>query len=253
MKSVWLTVLLLLPLSLQAEQLLEQAQQQSEGLTSEAVAAQQRIELLDDATRAALTEYRQASTQAEALTEYSERMQQLVQTQTAEIASLQQQIDSVADTQREMVPLIRRMIESLGAFVALDLPFLLEEREERIARLQALLVEPEVSVAELYRRVLEAYQIESDYGRTLEAWRGPLGEGEQQRVVEFLRVGRLMLFYQSLDGQQQGYWDTAQGQWQALPSSYRRALDQGMAIARNEQTPQLLRLPMPVVSAEVTP
>lgn len=253
MKSVWLTVLLLLPLSLQAEQLLEQAQQQSEALISEAVAAQQRIDLLDDATRAALTEYRQASTQAEALTEYSERMQQLVQTQAAEIASLQQQIDSVADTQREMVPLIRRMIESLDAFVALDLPFLLEEREERIARLQALLVEPEVSVAELYRRVLEAYQIESDYGRTLEAWRGPLGEGEQQRVVEFLRVGRLMLFYQSLDGQQQGYWDTAQGQWQALPSSYRRALDQGMAIARNEQTPQLLRLPMPVVSAEVTP
>ena len=113
MKSVWLTVLLLLPLSLQAEQLLEQAQQQSEALTSEAVAAQQRIDLLDDATRAALTEYRQASTQAEALTEYSERMQQLVQTQAAEIASLQQQIDSVADTQREMVPLIRRMIESL--------------------------------------------------------------------------------------------------------------------------------------------
>ena len=64
-------------------------------------------------------------------------------------------------------------------------------------RLQALLVDPDVSIAELYRRVLEAYQIESEYGRTLEAWRGPLNDGDQQRVVEFLRGGRLMLFFQS--------------------------------------------------------
>lgn len=253
MKPVWLTALLMLPLTLHAQQSLEQAQQQSEALTSEAVAAQQRIDQLDDATRAALSEYRQASTQAQALTDYSERMQQLVAAQIEELSSLQRQLDSIADTQREMLPLIRRMIESLDAFVALDMPFLLEEREERVARLQALLVDPDISIAELYRRVLEAYQIESDYGRTLEAWRGSLGEGDQQRVVEFLRIGRLMLFYQSLDGQQQGYWDVTQQQWQMLPSSYRRALDQGMAIARSEQTPQLLRLPMPVVSAEVTP
>jgi len=150
-----------------------------------------------------------------------------------------------------MLPLIRRMIESLEAFVALDMPFLLDEREDRIARLQDLLIDPEISVAELYRRVLEAYQIESDYGRTLEAWRGQLPAGEQERVVEFLRIGRLMLFYQSLDGQEQGYWDTAAGRWQVLPASYRRALSNGIAIARNEQSPQLLRLPMPAVSAEV--
>lgn len=254
MKPVWLAgVLLTLPLTLQAQQALEQAQQQSQALVTDAVAAQQRIDQLDQATRDALEAYRHAVTQADALTDYSERMQQLVASQADEIASLQQQIDSVADTQREMLPLIRRMIESLDAFIALDLPFLLDEREERVARLQALLVDPDVSIAELYRRVLEAYQIESEYGRTLEAWRGALGDGDQQRVVEFLRVGRLMLFYQSLDGRQQGYWDVAHGQWQALPSSYRRALDQGMAIARNEQTPQLLRLPMPRISAEVAP
>ncbi|SEG68028.1 DUF3450 domain-containing protein [Halopseudomonas aestusnigri] len=254
MKPLWLAVVLLtLPLTLQAQQSLEQAQQQSQALVDDAVAAQQRINELDQATRAALEAYRHAVTQADALTDYSERMQQLVASQADEIASLQQQIDSVADTQREMLPLIRRMIESLDAFIALDLPFLLDEREERVARLQALLVDPDVSVAELYRRVLEAYQIESEYGRTLEAWRGALKDGDQQRVVEFLRVGRLMLFFQSLDGQHQGYWDAAHGQWQALPSSYRRALDQGMAIARNEQTPQMLRLPMPQVSVEVAP
>ena len=126
MKPLWLTVVLLtLPLTLQAQQSLEQAQQQSQALVDDAVAAQQRINELDQATRAALEAYRHAVTQADALIDYSERMQQLVASQADEIASLQQQIDSVADTQREMLPLIRRMIESLDAFIALDLPFLL--------------------------------------------------------------------------------------------------------------------------------
>ena len=116
MKPLWLTVVLLtLPLTLQAQQSLEQAQQQSQALVDDAVAAQQRIDELDQATRAALEAYRHAVTQADALIDYSERMQQLVASQADEIASLQQQIDSVADTQREMLPLIRRMIESLDA------------------------------------------------------------------------------------------------------------------------------------------
>ena len=252
MKAVWLVALLAAPLSVQAQQALQQAQQESRELTAEAVATQQRIDNLDDAARAALEGYTQAQDQALALNDYSERLQSMVEAQAQELTSLQQQIDSLADTQREMLPLIRRMIESLEAFVALDMPFLLDEREDRIARLQDLLIDPEISVAELYRRVLEAYQIESDYGRTLEAWRGQLPAGEQERVVEFLRIGRLMLFYQSLDGQEQGYWDTAAGRWQVLPASYRRALSNGIAIARNEQSPQLLRLPMPAVSAEVS-
>ena len=167
------------------------------------------------------------------------------------IPSIASQIESIDSTERGVLPLMQDMIDGLVEDISSGVPFLLDEREDRIARLQDLLIDPEISVAELYRRVLEAYQIESDYGRTLEAWRGQLPTGEQERVVEFLRIGRLMLFYQSLDGQEQGYWDAAAGRWQVLPASYRRALSNGIAIARNEQSPQLLRLPMPAVSAEV--
>ena len=152
MKAVWLAALLAAPLSVQAQQALQQAQQESRELTAEAVATQQRIDNLDDAARAALEEYTQAQDQALALNDYSERLQLMVEAQAQELTSLQQQIDSLADTQREMLPLIRRMIESLEAFVALDMPFLLDEREDRIARLQDLLTDPEISVAELYRR-----------------------------------------------------------------------------------------------------
>jgi ABC-type transporter Mla subunit MlaD len=252
MRAVWLTALLSLPMVVQAQSV-QQAQQQSSALTAVAVDSQQRIDQLDDATRSALETYRQANQQISQLGEYNSRMEKVVAQQQQELASLQEQLGGIEHTQAEMRPLIRRMVESLEQFIAVDLPFLPEEREDRVARLQDLLVDPEVSIAELYRRVLEAYQIESDYGRTLEAWRGELVQGGDARVVEFLRLGRLMLFYQTLDGQEQGYWDSATRSWQALPGGYRRTLDQGLAIARTEQMPVMLRLPLPAVSQEVTP
>ncbi len=252
MRAVWLTALLSLPLAAQAQSV-QQAQQQSSALAAAAVGSQQRIDQLDDATRSALETYRQANQQISQLGEYNSRMEKVVAQQQEELTSLQEQLGGIEHTQSEMRPLIRRMVESLEQFIAVDLPFLPEEREDRVARLQDLLVDPEVSIAELYRRVLEAYQIESDYGRTLEAWRGELVQGDDARVVEFLRLGRLMLFYQTLDGHEQGYWDSATGGWQALPSGYRRTLDQGLAIARTEQMPVMLRLPLPAVGQEVTP
>ncbi len=81
----------------------------------------------------------------------------------------------------------------LAEFIAADVPFLPLERADRLAALQELMPRADVSMAEKYRRILEAYQIESDYGYTLEAWRGELGEGSEQRSVEFLRLGRVML------------------------------------------------------------
>ncbi|MEH6567183.1 MAG: DUF3450 domain-containing protein [Halopseudomonas sp.] len=252
MRAVWLTALLCVPLAVQAQSV-QQAQQQSSELTAAAVDSQQRIDQLDDATRNALETYRQANQQISQLGEYNSRMQKVVAQQQAELVSLREQLGSIEHTQAEMRPLIRRMVESLEQFIAVDLPFLPEERQDRLARLQDLLVDPEVSIAELYRRVLEAYQIESDYGRTLEAWRGELTQGDDARVVEFLRLGRLMLFYQTLDGQEQGYWDTTTQEWQVLPSGYRRTLEQGLAIARTEQMPVMLRLPLPAVSQEMTP
>ena len=253
MRAVWITVLLFLPLASQAQQAVQQAQRQSSELTSAAAASQRRIDQLDDATRSALASYQQANQQIIQLTEYNGRMNDVVARQQQELSSLRAQLQSIEQTQAQVRPLIRRMVDTLAQFVAVDMPFLLDERAQRVARLQDLLVDPDVSVAELYRRVLEAYQIESDYGRTLEAWRGELVQADTSRVVEFLRLGRLMLFYQTLDAQEQGYWDVTTQRWQVLPKGYRRTLEQGMAIARTEQVPVMLRLPLPAVTSEQMP
>lgn len=244
----WLIGLLLMPAVVLADPRLQSAQQESEALQRDAAAAQQRIEQLDDASREALQRYRDALLQSRQLRDYNTRMAAMVDDQRNELESLEEQLASIEQTQRAVLPLLQQMVTSLETFVALDVPFLPEERNTRIGQLHTLLDRADVSVAEKYRRVIEAYQIESDYGRTLEAWRGSLEDGDSARTVEFLRLGRVMLYYQSLDGREQGYWDAAEQRWASLPGSYRRRLEQGIRIARQQQTPELLRLPLKPVT-----
>lgn len=250
MRSVFMAVAVVASFAVSAQDAAQRALDESEALTREAVQSQQRIDALDDATRDALERYRQALTRREQLVDYNQQLEKIVASQREELERLQTQLVSIEDTQHAVLPLLQRMLGSLEQFIELDLPFQLEERRERVAQLQSLLSRPGVSVAEKYRRILEAYQIESDYGRTLEAWRGTLQSGSDTRVVEFLRLGRVMLFYQTPDGSDQGYWDPQQGTWSALSGDYRRTLEQGLNIARQQQTPALLRLPLPPVQVQ---
>lgn len=248
MRAVLILLAVLLPAAVAAQGVTERALDESEALMRDAQGSQQRVESLDDASREALLRYRQALQQREQLDEYNTRLAAMVAAQQTELQSLEGQLSSIEDTQRELLPLMQRMLDSLEQFIALDLPFLPQERSERIEQLRDLMLRADVSVAEKYRRLIEAYQIESDYGRTLEAWRGSLEQDDRIRVVDFLRLGRVMLFYQSLDGREQGVWDADRQTWAALPNAYRRSMQQGLRVARQQQTPMLLRLPLPPLS-----
>ena len=251
MRAVWIIQMAaLLPGLALGQGAGEQALAEGEALMTDAQRSQQRVDQLDDATREALNRYRHAIQQKDQLAEYNKQLAEMVESQRNELDDLQAQLATIEETQAEVMPLLQRMLNSLEQFIELDVPFLEDERADRLAQLKALMIRPEVTVAEKYRRVLEAYQIESDYGRTLEAWRGSLEVDGSERVVEFLRLGRLMLFYQTLDGHIQGYWDTGTREWQPLPASYNRTLQQGLDMARQQQTPALLRLPLPPVSEQ---
>lgn len=223
---------------------------ESQQLAAEAKASQARIEQLDDASREMLGEYRNALQQAEALKGYNAQLRELVAAQRQELAGYQTQLDGIERTQEAVTPQMRRMVEVLGEFIAADLPFLPDERSDRLAQLQDLLPRADVSLAEKYRRILEAYQVESDYGRTLEAWRGELPVAGGSRSVEFLRLGRAMLYYQTLDGHESGWWNPQSQAWELLDGNARRPLHQAIAIARQEQAPALLELPVKTLSQE---
>lgn len=241
---------LMLPALPLAASPLDAALDESQRQAGDAKASQSRVESLDDASRQMLLDYRNALQQAESLKGYNVQLRELVAAQRKELEGYQRQLDGIERTQEAVTPQMRRMVEVLGEFIAADLPFLPDERADRLAQLQELLPRADVSLAEKYRRILEAYQIESDYGRTLEAWRGELPEEGGSRSVEFLRLGRVMLYYQTLDGHESGWWNPQANAWQALDSSARRPLSQAIAIAREQQAPSLLQLPVKTLAGE---
>ena len=210
---------------------------------------QKRIDALDDQTREALNEFRQTMAQVEDLAAYNEQLQVLVSTQRVELADYERKFDEIEVTKRRILPLIVRMIDVLEEFVDIDIPYLERERTQRIAALRELMQRPEVPTSEKYRRVSEAYQIELEYGHTIEAYEGEVDFGGETRTVAFLRFGRLGLYYMTLDGVEIGYWDNGADEWRELGDEYRQPLDRAIRIARKQLPPDLIRLPVPAPEA----
>lgn len=211
--------------------------------------SQQTIDKLADDTQRMLDDYQLTLRETDSLRAYNDYLQKMVAAQETEIASIDRQLNEIETTNRGVVPLMARMIDSLDQFIQLDAPFLPGERKERLAQLRDLMDRADITVSEKYRRVMEAYQIETDYGRTIEAYRDTLKTNGGDRSVDFLRIGRVTLIYQTLDGKEAGIWNQKEGNWNLLPDDYRRSVTQGLRIARKQAAPDLLRLPIPAPEA----
>ena len=207
--------------------------------------SQARVDAVVNQTRSLADQFRQTLREIEGLEVYNRLLERQVARQEEQKEQIRASIDQVTVVQRQIVPLMDRMISGLEQFVALDVPFLAEERHARVDRLKTLLERQDVTVAEKFRRVMEAYQIENEYGRTIENYRGQLEIDGLLRDVEFLRIGRVTLVYQTSDGQRQGVWDQRNGRWVALDSEYRNRIRQALRVARRQIAPELLILPVP--------
>ncbi|MEM9314985.1 MAG: DUF3450 domain-containing protein [Pseudomonadota bacterium] len=212
--------------------------------------AQASVDEVHDQTRRLIDAYRAELRIVEGLETYIEMLDAQISNQENEISTLQTSNPDGAVIERQILPLLARMIDGLEQFVALDLPFLGDERSERVRRLRDLLTRSDVTVAEKARRVFEAYQIESDYGRTIEAYRAKLAVDGGSFDADFLRVGRVALIYRTVGDERLGFWDG--DSWEALPDSpYRRYIEQGLKVARQEIAPELLTVPLATDRVEV--
>lgn len=225
-----------------AQDALDRSQQTSRQTTREAQASQERINRLSDETRKLLEAYRAELWKAQQLQLYIRQLDATLEEQARRKEQLREQLERLERTRAELVPMLVRMVDGLEQFIDLDMPFLLNERRDRVERLRKVLADPDVPVSEQYRRVFEAYQVEADYGRSLESWRGPLPAGAQ--LVDYLRVGRMAWYYLSLDGAGAWQYDQAAGQWSQVPSRHLHAIRQGLRVASEQAAPELLALPV---------
>lgn len=211
-----------------------------------AAKSQEKVETLDDQRADMFDEYRRLLRQSESIEGYNRHLEELVSAQVDELEALDGHQAEIEQTQREILPLMQRMMDTLEQFVGLDLPFLEDERRQRLERLRTMMGDPGIGVAEKFRRLLEAYQIESEYGHTIEAYRGPLpGAGaEDPMVVDFLRFGRVGLYYLAPDRRSGGAWDRSSGTWRPLDEQQNRRLLTALRVARKTMAPALLELPM---------
>ncbi len=210
----------------------------------QAQASQDVIDGIVDDTRETIDEYRAIVKEIEGLIVYNTLLDRQIADQNRELSDLRTSIDSVTEIERQVLPLLTRMIDGLERFVALDVPFLFEERNERVVALRQLLERADVTSAEKFRVVMEAWQIENDYGRTIFAYTDELEIDGDIREVDFLQIGRVALVYQTPDGVNTGVWDQATRTWVPLGREYRNSIRQGLRLARNQVGPSLLLVPI---------
>jgi TolA-binding protein len=206
--------------------------------------SQQRIDAVDDQIRSAEREYRGLVKEIDGLNVYIQQLDKQLNSQQQELDEIESSIRQVNLVQRQITPLMLKMIGAIERFVDADVPFLTDERRERVEGLKSLMGRSDVTMAEQYRKVLEAYQAEVDYGRTIESYRGTLELNNEAREVDFLRVGRVALIYQSLDGKELGVWNNNLREWQDLDASYKSRVMAGIRIAREQAAPDLIKVPV---------
>lgn len=209
-----------------------------------AAESQARINRLSDTADEALSEFKNQAKLVDGLEVYNAQLRRTIAEQERTIAQYDRSIEEVAELQRQVTPLMERMMVALEQFVELDAPFQLDARRQRLATIRDTFDESNVNVAEKFRLVLSAYQQEINYGRAMQHYTGTLELNGQVRDVDFLRVGRIALVYQTSDQTSTGVWDKNAKQYVELGSEYRRPVAEGIRMAQQLATPEILELPI---------
>lgn len=206
---------------------------------------QKKVDSVADQTEKIVSDYRAVTKVVDGLQIYNALLQTQLNNQQTEMQALSESIANIALIERQIIPLMLRMLDALEGFIALDTPFLMKERTGRIVRLREMMERSDVTAAEKLRRVIEGYQIENDYGRTIEAYKGSTDVNGIELEVDFLRIGRIALLYQTVGGATSGAWDNTSREFVELAqSTYQAQVAQGLKIARKQIAPDLLIVPV---------
>ena len=240
-------VVLTLPLTgftQDSRQLFDEAITEQLRIDTDSATSLLRISQLSDQTTDLLAQFRLATQQLDRATVYNEYLADVVTEQEQDKLTITEQLENFVIVEQGIVPLMLAMIDVLDQFVSLDLPFQLQERTTRVRRLSTNMNAADISVSEKYRLIMEAFLIEVDFGRTIEAYVDTLEIAGVDTQVDVLRIGRILLAYQTPDRAQIGFFNPQIRVWEPLPDEYGAAIDEGLRIAKRQAVSNLLRLPI---------
>ena len=141
-------------------------------------------------------------------------------------------------------PYLDEVVERLEKFIETDMPFLEAERQQRLSFLYNTLKDYHLDLGEKLRRVFEALGVEATYGKMVTATEETLNiEGDDTEVTIF-RLGRLAMYYQSMDKTKIGKWNTKAQKWEPISKEFARQIRHAVEMANRERTVQLIQLPV---------
>ncbi len=140
-------------------------------------------------------------------------------------------------------PLLDDSLDELRGMVADDLPFLAQERTDRLASVQAVLNDYEAPLGEKLRRLLEALFIEAQYGSETTVTETVVQAGGTEIQGRALRLGRLAQYFLARDGQRAFRLDRSSGQWVPLDEDAAQSLSAALDMAQRLRPAGLVVLP----------
>jgi len=225
-----------------------QAPEKVHGKVSKAIDAEAKAQKkADDWTwtrRDLIDEIRDLKTRITWLEYQQEKHEIYIERVKENIAELEYKKAEALRVREQLDPYLEEIVDRLGEFVAGDLPFLPDERQRRLKFLTDSLNDYQLQMSEKLRRVFEGVQVETTYGRMFSSIDTTLNLSGSDTQVTLLRLGRVAMYYLSLDGTQVGRWNNKTKQWEGLPESYIRPIRRGLDIAERKRSVELIDIPL---------
>ena len=211
--------------------------------------AQKEIQKWQQEKQGVITQIDNKQFELDWLTYQSKKYNQYIQKIEANIAEMERQQQELKAIANAIEPLLGTTVARLETFITHDQPFLSDERKERITAIKDVLADPHTSQAERLRRVLEALEVETAYGDTIELEDEKVAFDGKTLHATTLRAGRLGYYCVSPDKSEVGVWTPSQKQFSALDKSEAQLVLNLQTIARRKQIVEIT--PLPIIAATV--
>lgn len=243
-----LLAFLTISISISAQEIVNKTIDTQVEASNVSIELQNKIDDLDIESKKIYFEYKDTLNEYKSLKNYDDQLAKIISAQIQEIESIKNQLDSLDNINIDILPLLKRMVDSLSKFISIDIPFLENERIARINELDSLIVRSDITTAEKFRKIFEAYQIEANFGKTIEVYQGFQLIDNSEKAVDFFRLGRLGLYYRTPNGKDTGYWDANAKRWMNKGSSLDAEIKAAIDIGNRQAPPNFISLPVKPIS-----